>query len=651
MEIIRPGQVSHLDDKGRPQALFSVSISRPEQGQRLVLTSALNSSISIWEYPSFTPVATGLARHEGAVLTVRWCPHQPQVFASGSDDRRVLIWQKHGDEYRVIGRPAPVHTCDVTAVEWSPDGRFLASGSLDKTVCIYDVSGASLTAPKLHQRIELQGFVKGLCFDQNSRCLAIQTDDKSAHLYECDGDVFALKASIRDCFVNSSDNAFFSRPSFSPDSNIVALSNGSNGPIPCAHLHVVDAQADDGGVSLIGHQAPIEVATFSPFKYSAGWLIACGCQDGTVSLWSSSSPHPVFLLSDLFEQGIMDLQWADDQTIIACSYEGGIAAIKVDSELIGHGSVVLAEPKEDHHSQPLAPTTAILSGQPHAPARMVPSNRDGRKRVTPMLVTLSSPVLPHFGNPPAAGQQAIQIRLGERLGSTDRFRRIASRSCFHFDMAIPLSVQKPVRIEIAGDKVLCCSLDNLVYWKAHLRKPCVAAAASDSIIAVLMSDNHFTCLSFTGRRQTPLIHFDAPVSLLKCRDSDFLVILATGQFYWFRMAPNLHYRTGDIPPMIDQLDRVVMHDERVEIMQRWSFDGHLWYDCQKIADQPAVVIDKSVEGIKSHLLAPASDDLEALEEAIAFWRLLGDEKQAEALIDTYRVKAMSQGKSWRLVDL
>ncbi|THU75876.1 WD40 repeat-like protein, partial [Dendrothele bispora CBS 962.96] len=56
--------------------------------------------------------------------------------ASGSQDHTVRIWDTQTGEQ--VGQPLQGHTAQVTSVAYSPDGRCVASGSRDCTVRIWD---------------------------------------------------------------------------------------------------------------------------------------------------------------------------------------------------------------------------------------------------------------------------------------------------------------------------------------------------------------------------------------------------------------------------------------------------------------------------------------------------------------------------------
>ncbi|MDC0347272.1 WD40 repeat domain-containing protein [Planctomycetota bacterium] len=77
-----------------------------------------------------------LSGHAGSVYSVSWSP-DGRFLASGSGDRTIKIWNAAtGREEKTLRG----HTNSVRSVSWSPDGRTLASGSSDNTIKIWNAA-------------------------------------------------------------------------------------------------------------------------------------------------------------------------------------------------------------------------------------------------------------------------------------------------------------------------------------------------------------------------------------------------------------------------------------------------------------------------------------------------------------------------------
>jgi eukaryotic-like serine/threonine-protein kinase len=81
---------------------------------------------------------TTYRNHSAPILTIAWSPDGKYI-ASGSADKTVHVWNAQGKK-RIAAYQE--HTKLVSSVTWSPDGARIASGSWDTTVQIWQVQGA-----------------------------------------------------------------------------------------------------------------------------------------------------------------------------------------------------------------------------------------------------------------------------------------------------------------------------------------------------------------------------------------------------------------------------------------------------------------------------------------------------------------------------
>ncbi|MBO7229695.1 MAG: PD40 domain-containing protein, partial [Bacteroidales bacterium] len=104
-----------------------------------------------------------LEGHSFAVSSVCWSP-DGKYLASGSGDKTVIIWEANSGE---ILKTLEGHSYSVYSVSWSPDGKYLASGSWEITdyklkgiVKIWDLnSGGCIQTLEGHSDI-----VKSVCW-------------------------------------------------------------------------------------------------------------------------------------------------------------------------------------------------------------------------------------------------------------------------------------------------------------------------------------------------------------------------------------------------------------------------------------------------------------------------------------------------------
>ncbi len=106
-----------------------------------------------------TPTSTSATRPQTKVLltyhghsdratAVAWSPDGKYV-VSGSLDKTVQVWSATTGKTRLIYRG---HADAIVAVAWSPDGRYIASSSLDDTIQVWDAStGVHITTYRGHK--------------------------------------------------------------------------------------------------------------------------------------------------------------------------------------------------------------------------------------------------------------------------------------------------------------------------------------------------------------------------------------------------------------------------------------------------------------------------------------------------------------------
>ena len=73
-----------------------------------------------------------LKGHEDSVSSVSWSP-DGKTLASGSIDNTIKLWSREGKLLQTLKG----HEDSVSSVSWSPDGKTLASGSIDNTIKLW----------------------------------------------------------------------------------------------------------------------------------------------------------------------------------------------------------------------------------------------------------------------------------------------------------------------------------------------------------------------------------------------------------------------------------------------------------------------------------------------------------------------------------
>ncbi|MEE0962411.1 MAG: WD40 repeat domain-containing protein [Bacteroidales bacterium] len=146
-----------------------------------ILSASSGRMVILWDVKSGARLRC-MEGHFDNVNSISWSP-DGKYLASGSNDGSIIIWNpSSGDEVKTLKG----HGEWVKSVSWSPDGRYLASGSIghydDKLLgelFIWDVNyGAKLKTLKEHS-----AYVNSVSWSSDGRYLASGSNDKTVKIW------------------------------------------------------------------------------------------------------------------------------------------------------------------------------------------------------------------------------------------------------------------------------------------------------------------------------------------------------------------------------------------------------------------------------------------------------------------------------------
>jgi len=385
MKLLKAKWVSH---SGNP--IFCVDI-HPD-GSRFATGGQVDDTgrISIW---NMAPVVDAkdeedenvpkmlclLDNHSGCVNCLRWS-NSGRYLASGADDKCIMIWQlgRGFGSSTVFGSGGTIvniehwrcvhslrgHTGDILDIAWSPDDRYLASGSVDNTVIIWNAEkfpGLIMTL-KGHQ-----GLVKGVTWDPVGKYFASQSDDKTLKIWRISD--WKLEATVSDPFEECGGTTHVLRLNWSPDGQYVVSSHAMNNGGPVAKI--IERDGWKARMDFVGHRRAITSVRFNsrlltrltpndPSKFKQYACCAIGSRDRSLSIWLTSLKRPLVVIHDLFQSSIMDMSWSRcGYRLMACSLDGTLAYLEFTVAELGKS--MTDQEKLSYHKQTYG--TSIVSSK------------------------------------------------------------------------------------------------------------------------------------------------------------------------------------------------------------------------------------------------------------------------------------------------
>lgn len=205
--------------------------------------------------------------HDDRILSIALSP-DGHWMATGSRDKTIKVFDTRtlNEVQSLLG-----HNGDVTTLSFSPDSKFLISGSKDKTMILWDF----MKGVDLHQYAGHTKRINAVAFSHDSRLLASASDDKTIRIWEADN-------SEKSTSILTSVTAV-TAVEFTPDGRFLgsAMEDNKFYIWKLKDNSIVDLNLGYG----VQHTAPIRYLKFA----DNGKLFTCA-DDQTVKYWNWGFP-------------------------------------------------------------------------------------------------------------------------------------------------------------------------------------------------------------------------------------------------------------------------------------------------------------------------------------------------------------------------
>ncbi|QRW22047.1 Vegetative incompatibility protein HET-E-1 [Rhizoctonia solani] len=207
--------------------------------------------------------------HVNAVYAVAFSPDGKSV-SSGSMDRTVRIWDTSSPAPK--GEPYTGHTRGVSSVSYSPAGDLIVSGSHDQSIRLWDTDTGEQVGDPLHGHA---GAINAVAFSSSGKFIVSGSNDNFVRVWDIQNRTSSNSFSGHYGRVNS--------VGFSPDG--VYVISGSDDTT----LRAWDIERVANARSFRGHTGPIRSITYSP---DGSHIASASCDntirsnDGKVIVWN-----------------------------------------------------------------------------------------------------------------------------------------------------------------------------------------------------------------------------------------------------------------------------------------------------------------------------------------------------------------------------
>ena len=255
-------------------------------------STGVDKTARLWQ------VHHNVALDEGGVYSVAVSPTSPDIIATGGWNGKIKLWLKNNNGTQQLLKTLPGHNKTISQVKFSPDGKFIASASWDKTIKLWNAKNGDYIDTLKHHK----GGVNSVAFSPNSKLLVAASEDKTISIWQIADD----KPQLLQTLTGHQDSV--KSITISPDGKLIA--SGS-------YDKTIKLWDLKGNLlhTLEGHDLAITCLQFSPDRN----ILASSSWDNTIKLWQINNRgqgQQLYTLSG-HQDGVTSLSFNSIGTILA----------------------------------------------------------------------------------------------------------------------------------------------------------------------------------------------------------------------------------------------------------------------------------------------------------------------------------------------
>ncbi len=262
-----------------------------------IASGGVDKTVRLWQV--FPPPSL----EEGGIYTVATSPTASDIFATAGFDGTIKLWlQNQGDNSKELISILSGHNSTITQIQYSPDGKLLASASADNTIKLWNAeTGKLITTLSGHK-----AGVNSIVFSYDEKLLVSGSEDNTVKIWD-----LTTKKLI---YTLTEHTDGIKTVAISPDNKYIATA-GYDKTIKIWNRKGKFLQSIDA------HNLAITSLQFIFDKKKSEYLLASGSWDNTIKLWSVQSSGeiniiPLQILSR-HQDGVTSLVFSKDGEILA----------------------------------------------------------------------------------------------------------------------------------------------------------------------------------------------------------------------------------------------------------------------------------------------------------------------------------------------